>query len=96
MSGWIQATMQQNTITTFSTNFSQIEQLKKKTNFSLAQNRLFFLLILPVEKEPESQKEKSLAPKLTNWRPFKLQNSNGRGGSIFEPHPTNFGNQPIF
>ena len=26
-----------------------------------------------------SQKEKSLAPKLTAWRPFILQNSNGRG-----------------
>ena len=38
-----------------------------------------------------SQNEKSLAPKLNNWRPFKLQNSNGR-----EPHPSNFGNQPIF
>ena len=25
-----------------------------------------------------SQKEKSLAPKLTDWQPFKLQNSNGR------------------
>ena len=35
-------------------------------------------------------------PKFTNWQPFKLQNSNGRGGSIFEPHPSNFGNHPIF
>ena len=26
-----------------------------------------------------SQKEKSLAPKLTEWQPFKCQNSNGRG-----------------
>ena len=26
-----------------------------------------------------SQKEKSLAPKLTKWQPFKLQNSNGCG-----------------
>ena len=30
-----------------------------------------------------SQKEKSLAPKLTEWRPFKRQNSNGRGGLNF-------------
>ena len=45
-----------------------------------------------------SQKEKSLAPKLTKWRPFKPQILDGRGagGSIFEPHPSNFGNQPIF
>ena len=31
----------------------------------------------------EIQKEKSLALKLTDWRPFKLQNSNGRGGLNF-------------
>ena len=30
-----------------------------------------------------SQKQKSLAPKLTAWRPFILQNSNGRGGLNF-------------
>ena len=30
-----------------------------------------------------SQKEESLAPNLTEWRPFKLQNSNGRGGLKF-------------
>ena len=46
-----------------------------------------------------SQKEKSLTPKLTKWRPFKPQFLNfemGVAGSIFEPHPLNFGNQPIF
>jgi hypothetical protein len=44
-----------------------------------------------------SQKEKSLAPKLTNWWPFKLQNIQmGVAGSIFEPNLSNFGNQPIF
>ena len=30
-----------------------------------------------------SQKEKSLAPKLTEWRPFKPQILNGRGGLNF-------------
>ena len=30
-----------------------------------------------------SQKQKSLAPKLTAWRPFILQNSNGRSGLNF-------------
>ena len=30
-----------------------------------------------------SQKEKSLAPKLTQWRPFKVQNSEGRGRRNF-------------
>ena len=30
-----------------------------------------------------SQKEKSLAPKLTEWRPFKSQVLNGRGGLNF-------------
>ena len=30
-----------------------------------------------------SQKETSLAPKLTKWRPFKVQNSNGHGGLNF-------------
>ena len=30
-----------------------------------------------------SQKEKLLAQKLTDWQPFKLQNSNGRGGLNF-------------
>ena len=37
-----------------------------------------------------SQKEKSLAPKLTDWRPFKLQNSNGRGGLNFWATPFKF------
>ena len=34
-----------------------------------------------------SQKEKSLAPKLTNWRPFILQNSNGCGAQFLSHTP---------
>ena len=37
-----------------------------------------------------SQKEKSLAPKLTAWRPFILQNSNGRGRLNFWATPFKF------
>jgi hypothetical protein len=40
---------------------------------------------------PLSQKEKSLAPKLTDWQPFKLQNSNGHGHSDLKC-PITFGN----
>jgi hypothetical protein len=42
-----------------------------------------------------SQKEKSLAPnQIGSHLNFKIQM--GVAGSIFEPHPSNFGNQPIF
>ena len=37
-----------------------------------------------------SQKEKSLVPKLTAWRPFILQNSNGRGRLNFWATPFKF------
>ena len=37
--------------------------------------------------------EKSLAPKLTDWRPFQIQMA--VAGSIFEPHLSSFGNQPM-
>ena len=36
------------------------------------------------------RREKSLSPKLTNWRPFKLQNSNGHGGLNFWATPFRF------
>ena len=37
--------------TNFSTNFSQFEQLKKKTNFSLVQNSFFFFSVCQLKKK---------------------------------------------